>query len=307
MTRSPTDIGASAFSRLKALARAPGQDFNLTLSRYACERLLYRLSRSPHRDGFMLKGATLFAVWEEEPHRPTRDIDLLGFGEDSAQRLREVFADVCRQAVEDDGVLFDPDSIRVVDIREGQAYQGKRITVRGSVGTARLQVQVDVGFGDAVVGDVEEITMPTLLDFPAPRIRAYPVEAVVAEKLHAMAQHGMLNSRMKDIYDVRELAARVKFEGAHLCEAIRATFERRGLAVGEELPAALTPEFADDEAMRQRWDAFLRRNQLDGSDLMVAVVESQRFVAPPWSALAKSMPFTLRWPAGGPWEERTGR
>jgi predicted nucleotidyltransferase component of viral defense system len=294
-------MGASAFGRLKLHARVPGQDFNLTLTRYGCERLLYRLSRSPHRDAFMLKGATLFAVWEEAPHRPTRDVDLLGFGEDSAERLRDVFADVCRQEVEDDGVVFDPDSISVVDIREGQAYQGKRLTVRGTLGTAKLNVQVDVGFGDAVAGRIDEIVLPTLLGFPAPRLRAYPVEVVVAEKLHAMAQHGMLNSRMKDIFDVQALAERLEFHGPRLCEAVRATFERRGLAIGEDLPPALTPAFADDDLMRLRWDAFLSRNRLDGSDLTSAVGEARRFLAEPWTALARGAPFDRRWPAGGPW------
>jgi predicted nucleotidyltransferase component of viral defense system len=299
-------MGVSAFDRLKLHARVPGQDFNLTLTRYGCERLLYRLSRSPHRHAFMLKGATLFAVWEEAPHRPTRDVDLLGFGEDSAERLRDVFADVCRQEVEDDGVVFDPDSISVIDIREGQAYQGKRLAVRGLLGTAKLNVQVDVGFGDAVAGQVDEVVLPTLLDFPAPRLRAYPVEVVVAEKLHAMAQHGMLNSRMKDIFDVQALAERVEFDGPRLCEAIRATFERRGLPIGADLPAALTPAFAGDAVMRGRWDAFLSRNRLDGTDLVTAVGDARRFVNEPWMALARGAVFVRRWPPGGPWSPPPG-
>ena len=306
MTKPPTHISASTFDRLKAQARVPGQDFNLTLTRFACERLLYRLSQSPHRDAFMLKGATLFIVWEDEPHRPTRDIDLLGFGEDSAERLRAVFADVCSQAVADDGVVFSPESISVSDIRVGQAYQGKRIVVRGSLGRTRLQVQIDVGFGDAVAGKGEEVTLPTLLDFPAPRLRAYPVEAVIAEKLHAMAQHGMLNSRMKDIYDVQALSERLEFDGGRLCEAIRATFVRRGRDIDTRLPAALTGDFANDEAMRMKWAAFLRRSGLDGGDLPTAVAAARGFLAEPWSALALNLRFERHWPAGGPWQERLG-
>lgn len=302
MTKPPSDMGASAFARLKTHARLPGQDFNLTLTRYGCERLLYRLSRSPHRDAFMLKGATLFVVWEEEPHRATRDIDLLGFGEDSAERLHEVFADVCRQEVEDDGVVFDPDAITVVDIREGQAYQGRRLTIRGRLGTAKLNVQVDVGFGDAVAGQVDVVVLPTLLDSPAPRLPAYPVEVVIAEKLHAMAQHGMLNSRMKDIFDIQALAERVESDGSRLCDSIRATFERRGLPIGEDLPPALTPAFADDEVMRGRWDAFLWRNRLDGTDLATAIDSARRFLGEPWAALAEGIAFERQWPAGGPWE-----
>ncbi len=302
MTRPPTDVGASAFNRLKALARAPGYDFNLTLTRYGCERLLYRLSQSQHRDAFMLKGATLFMVWEEEPHRPTRDIDLLGFGEDSAERLRGVFTDVCRQGVEDDGVVFDSGSIGITDIREGQTYQGKRLTIRGRIGTARLQVQVDVGFGDAVVSDGGEVVLPPLLDFPAPRLRAYPAEAVVAEKLHAMVQHGVFNSRMKDIYDVQALSARLEFDGTRLCEAMRATFERRGTQIEVALPAALTPALAVDEVMSQRWAAFLRRIRLSEIELTVAVHKARSFLLEPWTAVAQHAEFHRRWPPGGPWE-----
>jgi len=294
-------MGASAFNRLKALTGSPGQDFNLTLIRYACERLLYRLSQSPHSRSFMLKGATLFAVWEDEPHRATRDVDPLGFGEDSAERLRDVFADVCRQDVEDDGVRFDPDSVSVSDILEGQTYQGKRIHVGGTLGSATLSVQVDVGFGDALATWDAEVVMPTLLDFPAPRLRAYVAEAVVAEKLHAMVRHGMLNSRMKDIYDVQALAARLAFDGASLAEAIRLTFERRGRPIGADLPAPLTAVFAADEMMLVRWGAFLRRNRLGVVELADAVEALSAFLLEPWEAVQRGEPFAKHWPTGGPW------
>jgi hypothetical protein len=299
-------MGASAFKRLKALARTPDQDFNLTLVRFGCERLLYRLSRSPHARSFMLKGATLFVVWEEEPHRPTRDIDLLGFGEDSAERLRAVFEDVCRQEVEDDGVVFDAASVGVSDILDGQTYQGKRVLVSGRLGTAVLRVQVDVGFGDALADRGTEVTLPTLLDFPAPRLRAYPVEAVVAEKLHAMAQHGMLNSRMKDIYDVQALATRLGFDGRKLTEALRLTFEGRGRPIGAEPPAPLTPGFAVDEVVLQRWAGFLRRNRIEAVDLATAVDGLRAFLLEPWEALARGDEYAGNWPAGGPWQASAG-
>lgn len=294
-------MGASAFKRLKALPRAPDEDFNLTLTRYACERLLYRLVQSPHARSFVLKGATLFAVWEEEPHRPTRDIDLLGISEYSAARLRRVFVDVCREQVEDDRVVFDAGSIGVRDIREGQTYQGKRVLVGGKLGTAVLRVQVDIGFGDVLTKEGAEVTLPTLLDFPAPRLRAYPVEAVVAEKLHAMAQHGMLNSRMKDIYDVHALAARLAFDGRDLTEAVRLTFEGRGRPIGAEPPAPLAPAFAASEVMRQRWAGFLSRNRIEAVELGVAVDGLRAFLLEPWEALSRGEEFAKEWPAGGPW------
>jgi len=249
------------------------------------------------------RGATLFAVWEEEPHRATRDIDLLGFGEDSAERMGAVFADVCRVAVPDDGMIFDPASIVVRDIRDGQTYGGKRVRLAARLGNARLSVQVDIGFGDALAAWDTEVTMPTLLDLPAPRLRAYPAEAVVAEKLHAMAQHGMLNSRMKDIYDVQALAARLAFDGACLAEAVRLTFERRGRLIDADLPAPLTAEFATDEVMLARWRGFLRRNRVESLELADTVEGLRAFLNEPWEALGRRESFARRWPPGGPWQD----
>ena len=299
--REITNVAASVHHRLLARAHASGADPSDTFLRYALERFLYRLSVSPHVSAFMLKGATLFAVWEEDPHRATRDIDLLGFGEDSAERLRDVFADVCRVSVTDDGMVYDPASVAVSDIREGQRYQGKRVQLAARLGTARYTVQIDVGFGDVLAAWDIEITMPTLLDFPAPHLRAYPAEAVVAEKLHAMAQHGMLNSRMKDIYDVQALAARLTFNGRSLTEAVRLTFERRERPIGDELPAPLTAAFAADEVMLQRWAGFLRRTRLEAVDLATAVDRLRGFLLEPWEALAQGDRFAEVWPPGGPW------
>lgn len=306
MTRPPTDVAASAFNRLKALTRSSGQDFNLTLTRFACERFLYRLSRSQHAGSFMLKGATLFVLWEEEPHRPTRDIDLLGFGEDSAERLHDVFSEICRERVEDDGVEFSADSVRVSDIREGQTYQGKRIQVDGRLGAARLRVQIDVGFGDAVVERQGEVILPTLLDSPAPRLRAYPVEAVISEKLHAMGEHGMLNSRMKDIYDVLVLSQRLAFEGRALTEAVQRTFERRGAQVSAASLAPLLPAFSADATAQTRWRAFLTRNRLPVVDLADACDGLRLFLMEPIVALERGEALKLRWAPGGPWTDRGG-
>jgi hypothetical protein len=174
------------------------------------------------------------------------------------------------------------------------------------LGTATLRVQIDVGFGDALATWDAEVVMPTLLDFPAPRLRAYIAEAVVAEKLHAMAQHGMLNSRMKDIYDVQALAARLTFDGLSLAEAVRLTFDRRGRPIGAELPAPLTAAFAADEVMLQRWAAFLRRNRLEAVELTVAVDRLRAFLLEPWQALGRGDAFAKEWPPGGPWRATSG-
>jgi Nucleotidyl transferase AbiEii toxin, Type IV TA system len=297
----PVDVAASVFDRLKRSAREAHKDFNLVLDRYAAERLLYRLSCSGHADSFLLKGAMLFAVWEREPHRPTRDIDLLGFGEDSEDCVRSVFVDVCETPVEDDGVVFDPASVAVTDIRQALRYQGKRARVDGRLGTARLRCQIDVGFGDTIVGAAPMIVYPTLLDQPAPRLRAYSAVAVIAEKLHGVVEFGMDNSRMKDFYDLQMLPQHLAFGGDELVAAIAATFARRSITLGTELPVGLTREFAEDAAARTRWKAFADRNHLDALGLNDAVAGARRFLQEPVAAVAAADRFAKRWPAGGPW------
>ena len=297
----PVNIAASVFDRLKRSARAANKDFNLALNRYAAERLLYRLSCSRHAGSFLLKGAMLFAVWEREPHRPTRDIDLLGFGEDSEERVRRVFVEVCGTPVEDDGVVFDPASVAVTDIMKAQRYQGKHVRVDGRLGTARLRCQIDVGFGDAIVGAAPTIVYPTLLDQPAPRLRAYPAVAVIAEKLHAVVELGLDNSRMKDFYDLHVLPQRLAFAGDELVAAIAATLARRGVTLGAELPVGLTRVFAEDAAARTRWKAFMSRNHLGALDLNDVIAGARRFLQEPVEAVAGADRFVKRWPAGGPW------
>ena len=203
-------------------------------------------------------------------------------------------------------VKGDPATIVVSDIRTGQSYGGKRVRLAAALGTAKYIVQIDVGFGDALTAWDTEVTIPTLLEFPAPRLRAYPAESVVAEKLHAMAQYGMLSSRMKDIYDVQALAARMAFDGQSLAQAIRSTFDRRARVIGAELPAPLTAEFAGDGAMLARWSGFLRRNRLEPVELSKAVERLRAFLLDPWVALANGGEFTRHWPAGGPWQEPPG-
>ena len=199
---APKNISASVKARLQNVAAIRGEDFNLLLLRYGIERLLFRLSQSPHADRFLLKGAMLFVVWDEKTHRPTRDLDLLGFGSTDKAELIQVFAAVAAVPVVDDGIVFDPKSVQAADIREDDAYGGVRIRLLGKLGTAEVPVQIDVGAGDVVTPAPERATFPALLDFPAPQIRTYPVYTVVAEKFEAMVKLGIANTRMKDFHDI---------------------------------------------------------------------------------------------------------
>lgn len=306
MTKSNRNVAASVRARLLQQARSAGSDYNQLLIRYAIERLLYRLSVSNHRSAFVLKGAMLFAVWEGSPHRPTQDVDFLGFGERSEARLAAVFRELCAAQVTDDGVVFDPGSVEAQEIRTTDEYGGIRVTLSGEMGGARLRVQVDVGFGDAITPAASEAAYPRLLDdFPAPTLRIYPRETVVAEKLEAIAKLGMLNTRFKDYYDLDYLSRTFDFEGATLLSAITATFARRGTPFpADGLPAGLTDAFASDAVKQTQWTAFRRRlgerqSPESLADLLVGLVA---FLGPPLRAAAARQPFAEAWRAGGPWQ-----
>jgi predicted nucleotidyltransferase component of viral defense system len=249
------NVGASVRARLVNLAKERNQPNDLLLTRYALERLLYRLSTTKHRERFVLKGAMLMATWFEDPFRPTRDLDLLGFGDPDPQAMLALFREVL--AIEaDDGVVFDVKGLAVDLIREELEYGGLRIKTGAAIAGARVRIVVDVGFGDAIEPDATELLLPVLLDLPAPRLRAYPRETVIAEKFQAMVALGRANSRMKDFYDIWLLSRTYDFEGDALARAIAATFARRKTPIPAEPPYALTRAFADDRAKQQQWASF---------------------------------------------------
>jgi predicted nucleotidyltransferase component of viral defense system len=302
--RKPKNIAASVRQKLSNLSRETGEDFQLLLTRYAIERLLYRLSKSSHANRFVLKGAMLFALWTGKMHRPTRDLDLLSFGDNSEGVLRGVFRDLCAAETEDDGLLFDPDTVTVEPIREEQEYGGERVQILVRLGSARVNLQVDVGIGDAITPPAQIVAYPSLLGMPSPQLLAYPRETVVAEKLQAMVQLGMPNSRMKDFFDVFLLSRSFSFAGEPLRNAIKATFSRRRTAIPKDDPSALTDAFAKDETKTKQWSAFLRRSGLAAQTLKLEEVVAvlRQFLLPPLKAAAENKAFTLSWATGGPWE-----
>lgn len=272
---------ASVQARLLTRAKTRGEDFSLVLSRYAVERFLYRLSISPARDSYWLKGALLFDLWFDVPHRPTRDADFLGFGPADAGTLARTVREICGIAG-DDGMAFDPASIKIEEIREQAGYGGLRVRLVGLLGKSRCPVQLDIGYGDAVTPGPDEIVYPTLLDDqPAPRLRAYPRATVVAEKVEAMVSLGMANSRMKDYFDVRALAREGALNAGLLTDAIAATFACRGTALPTDVPLGLSEEFASDAAKLRQWKAFLGKNQLDAPALDEVVADIRDFLAEP--------------------------
>jgi len=256
------NIAASVRDRLLTLARERGEDFQLLLTQYGLERLLYRLSQSGYRDRFILKGAMLFMLWGDQPHRPTRDVDFLGFGDSSEAGLQNIFRELCDIPVGDDGLTLIADSVQVEVIRDESEYSGIRVKLFGDLAGARVPIQADIGFGDAVTPEATEIEYPTLLENPAPHLRAYPRETVVAEKYQALVNLGMVNSRMKDFYDLWIIAREFNFDGMTLSKAIRNTFSRRRTPLPERTPSGLRPEFYEDTQKNTQWNAFVRKGML---------------------------------------------
>lgn len=270
---SGKNVAASIRQRLLNISREEKIEFQLILTRFALERFLFRLSRSPYTNDFVLKGAMLFQIWQESFQRPTRDLDLLSFGNPDEGYFTNVIAEICLQDFADDGLFFDSNSVQVGRIKEEDEYQGLRATLIATLDSARIPLQIDIGFGDSIVPAPVRIDFPTLLELPSPRLKAYSQETVVAEKFHAMVHRGIANSRMKDFYDLWVLATKHQFNAQPLKDAIAATFKRRATKLPVEPPMALTDEFANDSVKMTQWKAFLRKSKLlDAEKLSLANV-----------------------------------
>lgn len=298
------DISASIRQRLLNLRGELGENYLLILNRYARERLLYRIGISQYSDRFVLKGATLFILWDNQPHRMTHDIDLLGLGDSTIPELVRVFQNICALLVEDDGLRLPLDEITGEQIREDQVYGGTRITSIAYLGKMRIRLQVDIGFGDAMTPGPEVVSIPCLLDFPEPRLQAYTQETVIAEKTQAMVVLGMANSRMKDFYDLWTLARNHEYDGYSLSEALRATFGRRQTTIPEETPIGLSEEFGTDSVKRLQWQAFVRKSGLttESPDLVAVVAEMRKFLLPPMLAARNGRKLSLRWYPNHGWK-----
>jgi hypothetical protein len=297
------NVAASVRARLLNGAKERREDFNLTLQRYAAERFLYRLGVSEHREGFVLKGAMLFALWDQSLYRATRDLDLTGYTENDAQSLVAIVQNICSIPCLSDGLEFRSTSIRAEPIRDKNEYHGFRVILQVFLEAARINLQIDVGFGNAIEPPARDEEYPVLLDGPAPRIRAYPCEAVVAEKMNAMVVLGAANSRYKDFYDVFVLATHFAFAGSVLAQAIAKTFERRRTVISGVQPLALTTGFYSDPKRAAEWQRYLSRNALPGApaDFVVVGELLQVFLVPPWRALAAGHGFSDSWYPKGPW------
>jgi predicted nucleotidyltransferase component of viral defense system len=281
------NMGASVRARLLDLSKQRRQPLQLILNYYVLERLLYRLSQTRHRERFILKGAMLLTKWLDDTLRPTKDIDFVAIGNDDQQELVSIFQEIFAFPF-NDGVAFDADSVQVERIRELAEYGGLRITANATVDRAKVRVLIDIAFGDATEPGLQEIDLPAMLDFPAPRLRAYAPETVIAEKFQAMVMLGRANSRMKDLYDIWALSRAFEFTDGKLARAISATFARRKTAIPSEVPDALTLDFANDPQKVQQWNSFVGEVTHQPGTLSEVIKDLASFLMP-HAAQARSL------------------
>ncbi len=306
MSKRPvTNTAASVRQRLLNLAKASARPFNEVLQHYALERWLYRLSRSEHAERFVLKGALLLRVWDIPTGRPTRDIDLLARTSNDLESIQRIVKAVCETPVDDDGMEFHGESVATERISEDADYQGVRATFDATLGAARCPMQIDIGFSDVVTPGPVEIDYPTILELPAPHLRAYNRETVIAEKFEAMIKLGELNSRMKDFFDVWALATSQEFSGPELVETVRATFTRRGTTMDVSAPC-FAEGFAGLDTKARQWRAFVRRGELAEAPLSFPDVWQavMTFLRPVAEAIQFERSFEMGWVSGGPWWPR---
>jgi len=297
--KKPSNITQSIKDKLRNYATEQKESFDYVLTRYASQRLLYRLSKSDYKKQFILKGATLFSVWNKgQTHRATKDLDLLGFGNNEVDKLIEIFKKICCQECQEDGLIFFPESIEGKKIKEGEEYEGVSFSLRGKLGSARVQVLVDIGFGDAVTPPAVEREIETFLflNLPLPSLLIYPPETVIAEKFQVMVSLSIMNSRVKDFYDIWYLSKTFEFHGDLLCEALKATFKRRNTQLPEIVPPALTDEFAQDPNKQTQWTAFVNKTQpkltISWSEIIADLII---FIMPPSSTAAQQKEFNQNW------------
>jgi hypothetical protein len=302
MAKGITNIAGSVHQLLLNKAKESFRPFNEILQYFAIERFIYRLSKSPHADQFILKGALMFSAWCGPASRPTMDIDLLGKIDNRLDTIIAVMKDTCLTDVEPDGMSFNADTVDAVRITEDAEYEGVRVRVRGSLGKARVSIQIDIGFGDVIVPNADSVSYPAILDFPAPELRGYTMESTIAEKFQAMARLGILNSRLKDFYDIWFLSRSFDFKGGILAKAIEKTFERRNTLV--KLDAAIfNPSFGRNKDKDIQWRSFLSKAKLTGAPASFeeAVSAVMLFLEPIAAAIAERKAFDRIWTAPGPW------
>ena len=303
MKKEKKDIAASIHQRLLDKAKKSGRSFNELLQYYTIERFIFRLAQSPFEEKYLLKGALMFFAWNTELPRPTKDVDLLGKIDNSLDTVIDSMKKICQQKVVQDGITFHPEAISATRITEDVEYEGVRVRIKGNLGTIRLSLQIDIGFGDEIVPKTTKFTYPTILGTPAPTIRGYSKESIISEKFQAMVKLGVLNSRMKDFYDIWLLSQQFDFNGKTLSTALRNTFDNRKTEIISN-PIVFQESFVSDKGKQKQWQAFIQRTRLTNApkSFTEVIAVTKTFISPVISTLADKKPFQKNWKAPGPWK-----
>lgn len=306
MKKDIINIQASIRGRLQTKAKEINRPFAEILQYYGMERFLYRFSRSKYADKFILKGALLFTVWRIPERRTTLDIDFLARFENKAANIEMVVKDICGVSVGHDGLVFDPKTVKGLKIKEDADYEGVRVKFIGFLARSRIHMQIDVGFGDVVYPGIKVIDYPAILDFPKPHLKGYPTESVISEKFEAMIKLGLLNSRMKDFYDIWLMMCQFDFDGSSLAGALKKTFEHRKTALPQNKPLFAEEIYGEKSDRQTLWQSFLRKNNIKHAPEKLAITakEIENFLVEPLSALNKGAEFSKEWKAPGPWHRR---
>ena len=302
MAKGVKNIAASVHQRLLDKAKESSRPFNELLQYFAIELFIYRLSKSPYADRFILKGALMFSAWCGPASRPTMDIDLLGKIDNRLEVITAAIKDACQMDVEADGISFNAETVEAFRITEDAEYEGVRVRIHGNLGNARVSIQIDIGFGDVIVPNPRTVSYPAILDFPAPELKGYTMESTIAEKFQAMVKLGVLNSRMKDFYDIWILSRTFDFKGEILAEAVEKTFANRKTPIN--LNAAIfDPSFGKDGNKNVQWQGFIRKTKLNNApesfEEVMAVVKL--FLEPLAESIVERGAFNSNWTAPGPW------
>jgi len=303
MKKDIKNIQASISARLQNKARETNRPFSEILQYYGMERFLYRVSRSKYADRVILKGALMFTVWQVPERRTTLDIDFSAHYDNQITALEKMIKDICRISVSQDGLIFDPQTVKGHRIREEADYEGVRIKFTGFLECSRIPMQIDVAFGDIIYPKPKVIDYPVILDFPKPHLKGYPTESVISEKFETMVKLGLLNSRMKDFYDIWLMMRRFDFDGLKLSEALKRTFTHRKTLLPKDRPL-FAEEIYDDKSDRQMlWSAFLRKGNIKHAreKLSTTARDIEEFLDKPLNAIKKKQKFDKKWRASGPW------
>ncbi|MFH2145192.1 MAG: nucleotidyl transferase AbiEii/AbiGii toxin family protein [Candidatus Omnitrophota bacterium] len=304
MKRDIKNIKASVRARLQNKAKEDNRPFSEVLQYYGMERLLYRVSQSKYADNFILKGALMFMVWHVPERRTTLDIDFLAQYDNKIAGIERMIKDICKIKVVSDGLIFDSKNVKGQRIKEDADYEGVRVKFVGLLERSRIPMQIDIAFGDSIYPKPRIIEYPVILDFPKPKLKGYPAESIVSEKFEAMIKLGLLNSRMKDFYDIWLMMHQFDFNGLRLVEALKRTFKQRKTVLPQRKPL-FAEEIYDGTSDRQTlWRAFLKKADVKHAPkkLSTTVKAIEKFLFEPLVAVNKSEKFNAKWKAPGPWE-----